>query len=199
MFKMGLRATAILALLVFACDSGTSTSPSVTEEAGSNSFPGAELVGSFAGTGGSSTLKFSRGEFEGITVRVVDAGISGTVGPDGNFVLEGLPSGSFTVRFIDMDGKRIGELTFQEVFSNMRIILQLTLGEDGGVELLKETREIMDGGESVDTPSRDDTSGDDDSSGNSGSGGDSGGGGEDKRGDNGDDSSSDDPSADPAP
>jgi hypothetical protein len=79
--------------------------------------------------------------WEGIRVFLKEKpSISIVVTGDGTFVLEGLPSGAWTVIF-ERDGQVVGEIRFRSVRTNQEITIVVGLTSDGEVVLLQEQRD----------------------------------------------------------
>lgn len=81
-----------------------------------------------------------------VTVYVLsDPAITATVGADGTFTLRGLPSGSFTLVF--MQGTtEVGRLTFDEVAANQQITIDVQLVSNEIVLVDEDRRGIGDAG-----------------------------------------------------
>jgi hypothetical protein len=62
-----------------------------------------------------------------------------TVNADGEFVLRGLPEGSFTLVFEDMNGTPYGTLPFEAVLPNQELTISVEI-VDGAVVLMEEYR-----------------------------------------------------------
>ncbi len=83
----------------------------------------------------------SNGADATITVTVVGLEeITATVNAEGGFVLRGLPEGTFTILFGDMDGNPLGTLTFDAVLPNQELTISVEIMGDGTVMLLEEHR-----------------------------------------------------------
>jgi hypothetical protein len=82
----------------------------------------------------------SNGDDSTITVTVEEVPeLTTTVGSDGQFVLRGLPEGSFTIVFETEDGTKLGTLMFQAVAPNQELTISVDF-VDGEVVLLEESR-----------------------------------------------------------
>jgi len=81
-----------------------------------------------------------------ITVYVLsDPSITATVGTDGSFTLRGLPSGSFTLVFMQ-GSTEVGRLTFDEVAANQQITIDVQLVSNEIVLVDEDRRGIGDAG-----------------------------------------------------
>ena len=123
--------------LTLACG-GSSTAPTTTTS--TLGTPGVTLSGSFTGSQ-SSTLRSQSTGVDDLVVVVLDS--TGTeltrvavVG--GRFTLRGLPTGSFTARFLD-GASVVGEQMFDAVKVNQQITVTLML-ESGEVRVVEERR-----------------------------------------------------------
>lgn len=127
------------ALLVAACSGNSPVSPSSTAQ-------GIVLKGSVLGVVGSSSAGASASGAKSsaatgpITVTVQEnPAITTVVGPDGSFMLRGLPPGGFTLVFT-RDGVVLGTLTFAAVLPNQEITITVDV-TSGAVVLLQEQRD----------------------------------------------------------
>jgi hypothetical protein len=156
---LGVSLLVMLTLGTFACDSDT-TSPSPV--AGPSQ--GVELTGTVTSPGGqaSELVALPQRDFSGMTVKVKGAGMSAEVDANGLFTLQGLPEGRFTLRFIDEDDKRIGDLTFRNVSPDQQITIMVQVSGNG-VTLLEERRNGELQEDSASDDASEDASEDDDS------------------------------------
>ena len=127
----------LLAAFVSACG-GSSTSP--TDTAPVTASPGVTLSGVFGGPQGSSYRALGT-SVDDLVVVVFDAAGTELTRVDvvgGRFTLRGLPTGSFTVQFLD-GATVVGEETFDAVKVNQQITITLEL-TNGSVEIVEERR-----------------------------------------------------------
>jgi hypothetical protein len=127
------HALAVLAgIVLVACGGDGSLSPSGAE--------GVTLRGSVLGVSARADVGATsvRGGADTVTVTVQEnPAITATVGPDGTFVLRGLPAGSFTLAFT-RNGTPLGTLTFAAVQPNHEITI--TVDVSGGTVVLFDER-----------------------------------------------------------
>jgi hypothetical protein len=82
----------------------------------------------------------STGDDSTITVTVEEEPeISASVDSRGQFVLRGLPDGSFTIVFETVEGTELGTLTFDSVLPNQELTISVEF-TDGAVVLVEESR-----------------------------------------------------------
>src|SRR5688572_8722270 len=132
---LAFSAIALVALALVACGDGSMT-PSDAQ--------GVTLRGSVQGASAGAGTVGATGERGRLAAEVVTVTVEGstplittTVGPDGTFVLRGLPAGSFTLVFTSSTRGNLGSLTFDAVQPNHELIITVDVSA-GAVVLLEE-------------------------------------------------------------